>query len=366
MKKQGIYILTNRVNGKQYVGQSLDIDQRVNKHFSGHASNCSAIHNAIKKYGKNTFDIEIIEYPLISKEALNAVEKWCITRFNTLSPAGYNLKTGGDSGGKNSEETKRKIGDRHRGRKLSNEHRLKISQTQVGKTISDQQRQKISKANRGRKRTPEQRRKISEATEKAMQRPDVRQKIEASQKPLSEDARRRIGNANRKKWEDPNFRKKQSENLRQIWKDPELREKQSKAHKGKKLSDEHRKNIGKASQKRWKNREYREKHRKTHREAMSRPEYKEKQRQNSLKMWEDPEYRRKRSEAMTTEVKAKISKSKRAYHQRKRNKTYWCYIISLSRYWYEIHDHVTKQREDFFDKAIPDTSQAEQLDLWQK
>ena len=44
----------------------------------------------------------------------------------------------------------------------------------------------------------------------------------------------------------------------------------------------------------------------------------------------------------------------------KRLKAEWCYIIALSRFWYEIHDYTLKRRSEFLSKDIPDMSNAEQ------
>ena len=57
MKNPGIYILTNKVNGKQYVGKDSNLPNRVNQHLSGYENNCPLIYRAIKKYGRENFDI---------------------------------------------------------------------------------------------------------------------------------------------------------------------------------------------------------------------------------------------------------------------------------------------------------------------
>ena len=49
---------------------------------------------------------------------------------------------------------------------------------------------------------------------------------------------------------------------------------------------------------------------------------------------------------------------------RKRQKAEWCYIIAVSRFWYEIHDYTLKRRAEFLSKDIPDTSNAEQEHLF--
>ena len=52
------------------------------------------------------------------------------------------------------------------------------------------------------------------------------------------------------------------------------------------------------------------------------------------------------------------------WKRKKRQKAEWCYIIALSRFWYEIHDYTLKRRAEFLSKDIPDTSNAEQTYLF--
>ena len=56
----------------------------------------------------------------------------------------------------------------------------------------------------------------------------------------------------------------------------------------------------------------------------------------------------------------RLSKDGRHPRTLKRLKGEWCYIIALSRFWYEIHDYILKRRAEFLSKDIPDTSHAEQ------
>ena len=95
MKKQGIYILTNRLNGKQYVGKDSNLPSRINQHLAGKAPDSPAIHNAIKKHGRDAFHIEVVEYPGASHEALNTIETWHITRLGSYEN-GYNCTKGGE------------------------------------------------------------------------------------------------------------------------------------------------------------------------------------------------------------------------------------------------------------------------------
>ena len=118
MKNPGIYILTCKVNGKQYIGKDSNMPSRPNKHLNGKCSRCPLIHRAIKKYGAENFDVEIIRYPGISSDALYAVEQWKIAQLGTKAPNGYNLTDGGKgmSGHKHTEEAKQKIGQYQRER----------------------------------------------------------------------------------------------------------------------------------------------------------------------------------------------------------------------------------------------------------
>ena len=91
-----IYKITNKVNGKSYIGQTTNsLLIRWYKH-THKSSRCLAIHSAIEKYGKDNFTIETID-TASTKEELNEKEKYWIEFFNTISPNGYNLKTGGNN-----------------------------------------------------------------------------------------------------------------------------------------------------------------------------------------------------------------------------------------------------------------------------
>ena len=86
-----IYKITNLINGKIYIGQSVDPMRR----FSEHCRSCdyvSLIHQAIKKYGKENFKLEIID----QGEDYNKKEKYWIKYYNSLVPYGYNIAEGGE------------------------------------------------------------------------------------------------------------------------------------------------------------------------------------------------------------------------------------------------------------------------------
>ena len=97
LKNAGIYVLCNRDNGKCYVGKDSNLGSRAKIHLALKDKSCPTIHNAIKKLGADAFDVELIRYPNISREALCEVEKWKIVQLKShRSKGGYNLTHGGD------------------------------------------------------------------------------------------------------------------------------------------------------------------------------------------------------------------------------------------------------------------------------
>jgi|SaaInlV_125m_DNA_1040241.scaffolds.fasta_scaffold39294_1 group I intron endonuclease len=83
-----IYKLTSP-SGKAYIGQTR---QQVSKRMRAHCttSRCHAVSAAIKKYGWERMQLEILVSG-VSAERLNAEEEQCIRLHGTASPNGYNL-----------------------------------------------------------------------------------------------------------------------------------------------------------------------------------------------------------------------------------------------------------------------------------
>lgn len=97
-----IYKITNKLNGKIYIGQTTDLERRIWQHRHGD----QYIDCAIKKYEWENFKVEIIA-ECESKEELNEREVFFIDFFDCKAPNGYNLTDGGESSywfGKNMPE----------------------------------------------------------------------------------------------------------------------------------------------------------------------------------------------------------------------------------------------------------------------
>lgn len=154
--KISVYIITNTVNAKQYVGITKNLSKRWKRHC-GASSDSPALKNAIAKYGVDKFVITHIA-DAFDFESACAIEKMLIIQHNTRSPNGYNLTDGGEGklGSFHTEETKIKIGLAGKGRKHTEEAKLKMSLVQKGKKLTEEHKRKIALAHTGKKMTLEQ------------------------------------------------------------------------------------------------------------------------------------------------------------------------------------------------------------------
>lgn len=88
----GIYKITNKLNNKSYIGQSIHIEDRWKEHIWGKGNH--PLHLDIIKDGLENFNFEILEE--CSQEQLLEREKFWITYYDTYNN-GYNLNDGGDN-----------------------------------------------------------------------------------------------------------------------------------------------------------------------------------------------------------------------------------------------------------------------------
>ena len=145
-----VYIHINKINGKVYIGQTCqDVKRRWLK-GRGY-DECPRMHNAIKKYGWDGFEHKILFQDLSLEEA-NQIESDLIEKYHSRNPKfGYNIKEGG-SYGSHSEETRKKIGEAHKGEKHplygkhpSQETIKKMSESHKGLPYSVEAKKKTSK-----------------------------------------------------------------------------------------------------------------------------------------------------------------------------------------------------------------------------
>ena len=93
-----IYLVVNKVNGKRYIGQTV---QTLKKRWSSHGSDAKrgrgphALVHALLKYGKENFSIRTLKVCSTRKQ-LNTLERAFIVKLKTKAPNGYNITDGGD------------------------------------------------------------------------------------------------------------------------------------------------------------------------------------------------------------------------------------------------------------------------------
>lgn len=101
-----IYKITNEKNNKVYIGQTIrSLKERIAEHKRNH----TAISEAIRKYGIDSFKIEVIDKGNDTEELNTKEIKW-IAYYNSISPLGYNLcNGGGNTTGYRHTESNKKI-----------------------------------------------------------------------------------------------------------------------------------------------------------------------------------------------------------------------------------------------------------------
>lgn len=134
-----VYAIVNLINGKMYVGSTkCDLQVRFNRHVikSNQISMCT-LHKAIRKYGKDNFNIRMIEVFDTEKLMFKGEIDW-IHYFDTYkSIYGYNDTIGGEGGNTNG------------GKKFSKEWKDKISKAKQGKIFSEEHKENLSESHKG-------------------------------------------------------------------------------------------------------------------------------------------------------------------------------------------------------------------------
>lgn len=196
----GIYKITNVINEKVYVGESLDIKKRWYSH-RWHLRNRkydSHFQKSWNKYGEESFEFSILKECLL--EELQYWEEYYINLYESYKPEnGYN-KDRFSNGSKCrsektvnkmkekralqvfSEETKRKISESHKGKKHSKEHIEKIRVKSVGRKHSEETRNKMREKRAKQVFSDETKRKISESRKGKKASTETKQKFSEKRK----------------------------------------------------------------------------------------------------------------------------------------------------------------------------------------
>jgi group I intron endonuclease len=151
-----IYIITNTVNQKKYVGQALSILHGGKEHgtmgrWRSHTrkstirkGDCRVLDRAFLKYGVDSFTVKtIVTVPL---SELDDAEIRYIKECNTRHPNGYNLREGGNNGGKHCPETRKKIGASNKGLVVDEQGRTNIGKASKYRNMGDDMKTSIQEA----------------------------------------------------------------------------------------------------------------------------------------------------------------------------------------------------------------------------
>lgn len=235
MKIQGVYSIRNVLNGKIYVGSSVDVFSRWadHKYEASRDKYKYPLYNAIRKYGLDKFEFSVVEevketallnaretswiayYKAASSEYGYNICKEAATTFGyrhseesklkmSLTKKGKNRKHSEDwrkrhslllQGRKHSEETKKKISLAQIGKKLSEEHIKKMREKLKGRKLSEETLQKL----RNKRHSEETKKKISEAGKNRVVSEETRQKLRS--KRHSEETKRRMSESRKKYWQ---------------------------------------------------------------------------------------------------------------------------------------------------------------------
>lgn len=172
-KKYLIYRHSNKINGGIYIGQTcLEPIKRWGTNGEGYKK-CPYFYRAIKKYGWDNFEHDILFESFIADE-IDDKEQWWISYYKNIpNQIVYNLDSGGSVNKTHSKETRQKISNSLKGHKQSQEAKEKISKANkgrlsgknnpnYGKHLSVETRKKIANANMGRTHSEEVKKKFSE------------------------------------------------------------------------------------------------------------------------------------------------------------------------------------------------------------
>lgn len=168
-----VYCHVNKINGKRYVGITGRTVEKRWLNGKGYQGNVH-FNNAIKKYGWDNFEHQIIVENLTKEEAekmeIHLIKKWNLQDQKN----GYNIASGGNV---INDETKEKIRNSLIGHHVSLETREKISKKLKGRIISPIALEKMISYRKGKPLTEEHKKKISESEKGKVVSNETREKL---------------------------------------------------------------------------------------------------------------------------------------------------------------------------------------------
>jgi group I intron endonuclease len=193
-----LYLVTNNLNGKQYVGQTIVASNKV-----GHGK---LITRAYNKYGKDSFTYETVCTGIENRNTLNFMEKFWIKVMDCRIPNGYNIEHGGSKIEKIADETRALLSIKSKG----NQRRLGSKASEATKALMSLQRRNMSSDTRTRISNALTGRVLSEASiekirvgnQNKIVSEETKAKIRAARKlqVFSAETKQKLSNAAKQQW----------------------------------------------------------------------------------------------------------------------------------------------------------------------
>lgn len=329
-----VYLITNLVNDKVYVGQTW---RRVTIRWCQHKSDAAAgslthLHRAIRGYAPENFAIALLGFSATQEGLDNMERMWIAVLGSANRKIGYNLTFGGVSG-RPTAETIQKMSEAKKKNWENPEYRDKMTDISTHLSGEPERREKMSGESKARWQNPDFREQMIFGIIATLATPEVKAKKSAAMAQVWENPAHRaviqkgISNSQakksasmKKKWEDPAYREKRAETFSR----PEVKQKQSEATKARMADPEVRKRLSEAVQAQHNDPVQKEKHRiatatalnkpgvkakiKT---ATSTPEAREKLSQSARANWSDPSKKKSMVDKMLSTRRANKKRKER-------------------------------------------------------
>jgi len=278
MKGTGVYSITNKVNGKRYVGSaSISFRKRWKEHIrqmSGGIHHSKPLQRAWNKYGEDNFVFEVLA--TCPKEYCIKLEQWFI---DNLKPE-YNINPTAGS--------------------------------RLGAKVSEEERKRMSERGKARGADPEVRKRMSEMQLKRFQDPEQRaiNKRIANERYAKESERIKNSERLKKHYSEPKNRERLKNQAINSWSNPSVVDKIKKGRKKWLESKENRIHVASHLIEYNKSAEGREKNRQSAIKRLSDPDVRKAMSESTSKLMADPEFYKKNREACAKGVRTESARKK--------------------------------------------------------
>lgn len=229
MITSGIYSITNKENGKVYIGSTVDFEDRWEYHkqdLRRCAHHNQYLQRSWDKYGEDVFEFGILEY-LDKIDELSLAEQFWIDIYREENKDLYNIgryvdnpmrgrthtedvkrvlsdlsKAAWARGAYDSEETRQRMSDascRKHG-PMSEEQKQKLREVSLGRKHSEETKRKMSKSHKGKKLSEEHKRLAREGRKGYKHTEETKCKMRAIAKNRSKETNKKISDSVKKAW----------------------------------------------------------------------------------------------------------------------------------------------------------------------